>query len=153
MLPVMRNRNVQGLEKMNAFFNDFWKYASERSFRDLMANQEWLPALDVSENDKRVLIRCELPGVDAKDISLDISGDRFTIRGEKKMETDEAGEDEHYHERFYGGFRRTIQLPADINSEAAEALFENGVLKVDLPKAENQQRKKIEITSVQPEQN
>lgn len=107
--------------------------------------QEWLPSVDVTETADKLLIRAELPGLDAKDVSVTISGDLLTIKGEKKQE--EEKKEEHYHssERFYGSFKRSFRLPANINTDAVDATFEKGVLQVALRKTEEARKKEIEI--------
>jgi HSP20 family protein len=110
--------------------------------------EEWLPPADISETEDRVLIKAELPGIEEKDIELTLLGNMLTIRGEKKHEKEEKDEKDENHylgDRYYGSFRRTFQLPADIDSEKAEAIFEKGVLKISVPKLEESRTKKIAI--------
>lgn len=107
--------------------------------------QEWLPSVDVSETADKLIFRAELPGLDAKDVSVTISGDLMTIKGEKKQE--EERKEEHYHssERFYGSFQRSFRLPANIKTDEVDATFEKGVLQVALRKTEEARKKEIEI--------
>jgi hypothetical protein len=92
----------------------------------------------------------ELPGVTEQDIDLSLDQDVLTIRGEKKFEQSEGGEREAFHfmERSYGAFQRSIRLPGPLDPEQVRAVFENGVLQITLPKAQQQERsQKIQIQS------
>jgi HSP20 family protein len=100
---------------------------------------------DITETEDRVLIKAELPGIEEKDIELTLLGNMLTIRGEKKHEKEEKDENHYLGDRYYGSFRRTLQLPADIDQDKAEATFDKGVLKISVPKMEESKSKKIEI--------
>ena len=109
------------------------------------AAAEWLPAAEITETQDRVFVKAELPGLEEKDIDLSISGNILTVRGEKKHVKEDKDENHHIGDRYYGSFRRTFQLPADIDREHAEATFKNGVLTISFPKVEESKTKKIEI--------
>jgi HSP20 family protein len=106
---------------------------------------EWLPAADITENEDRIFVKAELPGIEEKDIDLSICGNLLTIRGEKKHLEEDKDENHYLGDRFYGSFRRTFQLPADIDPDKTEASLIQGVLKISVPKVEEDKRKKIEI--------
>ena len=109
-----------------------------------------MPAVDVKDRKKDVVIKAELPGMDEKDIDVQIAGQVLTISGEKKLEREEGEEDGSYYlsERRYGSFRRSLTIPPGIDPDKVEADFHKGVLTVTLPKlAEAQsESKKIEVT-------
>jgi HSP20 family protein len=107
--------------------------------------EEWLPPADIDETEDRVLIKAELPGIEEKDIELTLLVNMLTIRGEKKHEKEEKDENHCLGDRYYGSFRRTFQLPADIDPDKAEANFDKGVLKISIPKVEESKSKKIQI--------
>ena len=107
--------------------------------------EEWSPSVDISETKDKLVIKAELPGLDAKDVNVSISGDLLTIKGEKKKEEEEKDEHHHYMERYYGSFQRSFQLPVNVKTDKIEATFDKGVLKVTLPKTEEAQKKEIEI--------
>lgn len=107
--------------------------------------EEWSPTLDVSETDNSIIVKAELPGLEAKDIDVSLSGDVLTIKGEKRKEEEEKGEQYHYSERYYGSFQRSFRLPTTIQSDKIEAGFEKGVLKIILPKTEEAKKKEIKI--------
>jgi HSP20 family protein len=84
--------------------------------------------------DKEILVEAELPGIDDNDISLSLQDGVLTIRGEKKLERDEEKENYRMMERRHGSFQRSVRLPDTIDEDNIEASFDNGVLKVRLPK-------------------
>jgi HSP20 family protein len=92
------------------------------------------PHMDVTETDKEIVVEAELPGIDEKDVSLALQDGVLTIRGEKKHEVDEEKENYRMMERRYGSFQRSVQLPDTVDEDKVEATFNNGVLKVSLPK-------------------
>jgi HSP20 family protein len=109
------------------------------------------PRLDVSETDKELKIRAELPGVAEEDLSVELDGDLLTIRGEKKVEEEEKDERHHVVERAFGSFMRTIQLPFAPKPDQVQASFENGVLTIAVPKsAEQQGSHRIQLSHGKP---
>ena len=92
------------------------------------------PHVDVKETDKEIVVEAELPGMDEKDISLAVKGGVLTIRGEKKHEHEEEKVNYRMMERRYGSFQRSLRLPDTVDEDKVEASFENGVLKVIVPK-------------------
>ncbi|MGC8658738.1 MAG: Hsp20/alpha crystallin family protein [Desulfomonilaceae bacterium] len=105
----------------------------------------FMPALDVSETDENVLVKAELPGVDPKEIEVNISGQTLTIKGEKKEDREEKTESLHRIERSYGSFYRAINLPCEVNEEKIEATFKDGVLNLKMPKTEPSKKRTIKI--------
>jgi HSP20 family protein len=106
--------------------------------------EEWSPRVDLSETKDSFIVNAELPGLDAKDVDVSISGNVITIRGEKKKEEEEK-DDHHHVERYYGSFQRSFQLPANVITDKIDASFDKGVLKVVLPKTEEAKKKEIQI--------
>jgi HSP20 family protein len=107
--------------------------------------REWVPSMDISETSEEVIVKAEVPGMDAKDIQVSISNNILTIQGEKKHEKEEKEENVHRVERSYGSFYRSIQLPAEVDSEKADATYKKGILKLKLPKTKQASVKKIAI--------
>lgn len=105
------------------------------------------PSVDISENDKKVTVSMEIPGVDEKDVEVVLDGRRLIVRGEKKSEESDEREGRYYFERSYGAFERVIPLPDEVDEDGAKASFKKGVLKVSVPKSREAQsrRKKIEV--------
>jgi HSP20 family protein len=94
------------------------------------------PRINISERGNEICISAELPGVAGNDIHVDLNDDILTIRGEKKLERSENDENFHFFERSFGSFHRAIRLPAPVKPDQVNAVFENGVLTITLPKAE-----------------
>lgn len=109
------------------------------------------PRVNVVEKENSLEITAELPGVDQKDIELDLSEGMLTLKAEHKQEKEEGGEDERYHvvERAYGTYMRRFAIPFESDQDKVEARFENGVLNVSVPRsAEAEKRtRKIEVRS------
>jgi HSP20 family protein len=120
----------------------------DRLFEDTFARDgsSWVPAVDVQENDKEILLELELPGLKPENVEVTAENGVLTVRGEKKSERKE-GEENRYHivERAYGSFMRTFQLPQGIDEEQINAEFENGILTLHIPKAALPQPRKIQI--------
>ena len=107
--------------------------------------EEWCPSVDISETEDKLLIKAELPGLEAKDVNVSMSGNLLTIKGEKKKEKEEKDEHHHCMERYSGSFQRYFRIPVNVKTDKVEAVFDKGVLKVTLPKVEEARKKEIEI--------
>lgn len=104
-------------------------------------------ALDLLEDEENLVVTAGLPGVKPEDIEVSVQGDLLTIRGEARAESESGRGQFHRRERSYGSFFRQIQLPVRVQSESAEARFENRVLTLRLPKAEEARERRIEVRS------
>jgi HSP20 family protein len=105
------------------------------------------PSLDMAETDKDITVTAELPGVDPKEIEINVTGTVLTLRGEKKNEHEEESSDYHYVERHYGSFHRSVQLPSSVESDKVDATYKDGVLTVRMPKHPGARPKKITVKS------
>lgn len=101
--------------------------------------------IDMYETDKDIVVRAPLPGVTPQDVEITVSGDTLTIRGELKRDETIKREDYIHQEWRYGAFTRSVTLPKPVQADKAEARFENGVLTLTLPKAEEAKVRRIEI--------
>lgn len=142
-----REREIVNLRKdFDGFFDRFF---SEPAFSipKLFSERNWYPSVDVSEGKRNIIVKAEIPGVDKEGIDLSLDGRLLTICGEKKHEKEES--DEHYHrvESSFGLYKRTIELPADVDESKVDAKYKNGVLKVKLKKAKEADPRKIKITT------
>lgn len=106
---------------------------------------KWQPPVDLSETDTHLIIKAELPGIEAKDVDVSITGDRLTIKGEKQQEKEEKEENRYRSERYYGAYERTIDLPVSIEEDKTEATFDKGILTITLPKVEKIKKKQVKI--------
>jgi HSP20 family protein len=108
----------------------------------------WVPVVEASEQDSRFVVRAELPGVNPGDVKLEITDDAVILQGERKSEREEARRGLHLTERQYGQFFRSIPLPERGKAEEARAKFDNGVLEITVPLAEQKtKRREIPIES------
>ncbi len=131
--------------EMNRLFNDvFHGFDLAPSGQNRMFNRGggW-PHIEVSETDKEVKVTAELPGMEEKDVEVELANDVLSIRGEKKTETEDK--DRLFSERYYGRFERRIPLN-EVEADKCSASFKNGVLTVTLPKPAGAQAKSKRIT-------
>jgi len=101
--------------------------------------------LDMYQTANDVVIKAALPGVKPEEVDISITGDTLTIKGEHKEEQEVKQEDYFYKEHRYGGFSRSVTIPVQVKSDKAEAVFENGVLTLTLPKAEEIKPRQIKV--------
>ena len=135
---------IGGLQgEMNRMFDDF--FGRDFAVEPFGRGGEWIPALEVSELDTAVAVKAELPGLDPKDIEVTLANDVLTIKGEKKHESETKEKNFHLVERSYGSFERSVRLPTGVKPDAVDAKFKNGVLTVELPKAEEARTKAVKI--------
>jgi HSP20 family protein len=137
---------LRPLEEMRRMMEDFWMTPFEELGR---WREGFVPKVDVKEEDNRLIISAELPGLDQKDIDLTVTKDSVRIAGEKKHEEKQEEKGYYRHEISYGSFERIVDLPTEVNEDKAEAEFSKGVLTIRLPKSEEAQakQKKIKIKS------
>lgn len=139
--PWKPMRELSTLRKeMDRLWEDFF---GEKAL--LPSEGAWTPAVDVSETKDSIIVKAELPGMDPKDIEVTLSGDMLVIRGEKKEQKEEKGENFHRIETRRGSFSRAIRVPVPVSSDKIDAKYEKGVLKVVLPKKEEVKAKQIEV--------
>jgi HSP20 family protein len=108
---------------------------------------QWLPTVDMSENDRQIHVRAELPGIDPKDVDVSVSEDRLVISGEKKSEAESSGEGWSHRESRYGSFTRAIPLPEAVDPAQVTARYDKGVLTVELQKSPASTARKIPVST------
>ena len=106
---------------------------------------EWTPAVDMFERNGDLVVKAEIPGVDAKDFEVTVEDNTLRLRGERKHETEQEEEGYYRHERFHGSFERLVPLPTEVETEKINATYKNGVLEVVLPKAAESHARRIEV--------
>ena len=124
-------------------FGDFFA----KDFDAPVATTTWNPSVDIFENDNEVVIKAELPGMNAKDIDVRLENNVLMLKGERHFEKETKDENYHRIEREYGSFSRSFALPTAVNGEKVFAEYKDGVLKVVLPKKEETKPKPIQIAA------
>lgn len=112
-------------------------------------NANWAPAIELHDHENYLTLRAEIPGVEAKDLDVEVTREAVSISGEHRLEkrTLEKG---FYHSEFrYGKFQRTVQLPVPVENDQVKAEFKNGILTLTLPKAEELRRKVFKVNLTQ----
>jgi len=105
----------------------------------------WAPAVDIFEDADGIRILAEVPGVKPEDVKISVENNVLTIQGKKEHVTDEKTEHAHRYERTYGAFERTFTLPTTVDAARIKATYEHGVLRVNLPKAEQARPRQIQV--------
>ena len=106
---------------------------------------EWMPPVDIAEDEKEYTIKVELPGVSKEDVKVTVEGGVLSITGERKAEKEEKDKKYHRIERSYGSFFRSFTLPEGTSTEKIGAEFKDGILKLHLPKDEKAKSKKVDV--------
>lgn len=127
---------------MEGMFDEFWRGWAPSIWGE--GSNLW-PTLDIRETDSEVVAELEVPGMKPGELDLTVTENALTIKGEKKAERDETEGEYHVTERGYGAFHRTVQLPAGVDADRAEARYKDGILTITLPKTEKSKVKKIEV--------
>lgn len=151
LIPVNRDRNISQTEPFS-FAN--LRNEIDRLFENLnhgrglhFGTADIVPNTDLAETDTTIEITAELPGLEDKDVKINVADNVLTIKGEKKAEREQKDENYRRVERSYGSFFRSVELPAGTNVDKIQASLSKGVLKVIVPKAAPAQVKKIEVKS------
>jgi HSP20 family protein len=119
---------------------------------DALTSGTWAPPVDVAEDQEKIHVKVEVPGMDEKDLRVNFEDGLLTVSGDRQFE---RKEDHNYHriERAYGSFVRTFSLPRTVDASAIVANYRNGVLEIEIPKKEEAKPKQIQINIGQPQLN
>ena len=136
--------------EMTVFENHFNRFLNEPFFRlertgENLKQNGLNPEVDIYEENGKIVINADLPGIEKKDISIDLHDRVLTIKGERLAEAEVEGKNYYRQERVYGSFQRSFSLAEDVVSEQIEAEFKDGVLKIEIPKPVKEEPKKITI--------
>ena len=143
--------DFRGFNFPSFFRTDFAPFRME-PFRMEFEKVEWLPQIEVLQNNGQFKVRADLPGLTKEDVKVEVTGDLLTLSGERKAETEEKREGFYRSERSYGSFYRQIPLPEGAKIENAAATFQNGVLEITIPAAKVEPPvRKLEITEPKAE--
>jgi HSP20 family protein len=135
---------MRPFDEMRRLMEDFWMAPFEEFGR---WGEPVVPRVDVKEQDNMILVDAELPGMDQKDIDVEVTRDSVRISGERKHEEEKEEKGYYRHEIACGSFERVVDLPTEVDQDKAEAEFSKGILTIKLPKSEEAQAKlkKIKI--------
>jgi HSP20 family protein len=136
-VAVLQNR-------LNSIFNDFTSSNGELENESLSAGN-FIPPVDIYEDANRLVLKLEVPGIPQEDLQINVENQTLTVKGERKLVKDEKEENFHRIERRYGSFVRSFTLPATIETDSAQANYENGVLSIALQKKEAAKPKQLKI--------
>lgn len=123
----------------DGFFRPITRYDSK------LSRWNWNPVVDIYDNDKNIVIKAELPGIDKKNIAIDLKDGVLTLKGERSSDNEIKEEKYHRRERIFGKFERVFRLSADVNPEKIRAEYKDGVLEIQIPKPEEQKPKQITV--------
>jgi HSP20 family protein len=112
---------------------------------DGVSTRPWVPALDIVETENELILKADVPGVELKDIDIQLENGTLTVKGERKLEKEEKNKGFHRMERSYGSFVRIFTVPETVDSENVKAGYEAGVLTITLPKKEIAKPKAIKV--------
>lgn len=155
-VPVHRSEDkepfVHFRNEVDRLFDNFFEGFGSFGSNGLMSMRNgsssmMMPAIDVEDGEKQMVITAEVPGVDEKDLDVTLNDDVLTIHGEKKHDHEEKNGERHYVERHYGSFSRSVRLPFAAGDSDVEAQFDKGVLTITIPKPADYQSKvkRIEV--------
>ena len=133
-------REVVSLQnRFHSIFRDFKESESP------LTTANFVPPVDIYEDEKKVVIKLEVPGIEEKDLDVRVENNTLTVRGERKFESEEKEENFHRIERSYGSFYRAFTLPTTVDADHVEAKYTAGVLKLELKKKVEAQPKQIKV--------
>ena len=130
-------------DRLNRFFDDSYTRAGFGDGQLEMAS--WHPMVDIYDRDEKIVINAELPGLEKKDISIDVKDRVLTLKGERAYDNETEGDKYYRRERAFGKFERSFTLPDGLDAEKIKADYKDGLLSVEIPKPEKEKPKQITI--------
>jgi len=148
LIPWRKNRSMEMSpiqHEINRLFEDFFRLPDVGGESERAPGKGFMPAVDVRETDKEVLVEAELPGIDPKEVQVEIENDALHVRGERTHEEERKRGGYVHTERYYGRFERYLPLPDSIDKDKVEAAYKNGVLKIKIAKRPDAAPRKIDV--------
>lgn len=153
MAEILPTKWKSSVEKMRSeFFDRFDRLFSRMKNEELSERRSEMPFLeypgplvDLEEQDEELIVKAEIPGLSKEDFKVEVDRNRLIIRGEKKSTREEKESNYYYSECSYGSFSRILRLPAEIDPEKVKADYKKGILKIHLPKTEEEKAKKVTV--------
>ena len=142
-MALVRYEPTNLFDQFNNEINRFLNVAP----RQRAANQDrnWMPAVDIREEDDRFVLSADIPGVERKDVEVTMEDGVLTIKGERHAETEDKREGFHRRERVHGTFMRQFTLPDTVNADSISATIKEGVLHIEIPKQAKPEPRKITV--------
>jgi HSP20 family protein len=137
--PLTELNTIQS--EMNRLFNTFFDQPASGG----AVTRRWIPAMDLVETADHYVLRADLPGLSDEDVNIQLEDNVLTISGERRSEAKEEHQGYHRVERAFGGFSRSLTLPAGVDPERVQAHFDRGVLEVEIPKPEQKKPRRVQI--------
>ncbi len=131
-------------DRMNRLFDETLTRTSRGECEDI-ARGVWSPAVDIYETEESIVLKAELPGIDKKEVSIEVKDNMLILKGERKFEKEIKEENYHRMERAYGSFQRIFTLPNIIKKENVKAKYRDGVLEIALPKIKEAKPKHVNV--------
>jgi HSP20 family protein len=145
-MSITRYDPFRDLRALQDEVNRLFSSSLTRDFGDEgLSRGAWAPSVDIYENKDNVVLEAELPGMNREDFELTVENNVLTLRGERRFEKRDEGDNYHRVERAYGQFTRSFTLPQTVSPENATAEYKNGVLRVMLQKREEVKARRIEV--------
>jgi HSP20 family protein len=146
-MSIVRYDPFRDLRTLQEEVNRLFSTNLTRAFDDEgIGRGAWAPSVDIYENKDQIVLEAELPGMKQDDFDLSIENNVITLRGERRFEKTDEGDNYHRVERSYGSFTRSFTLPQTVSPEGATAEYNNGVLRVTLPKREETKARRIQVS-------
>jgi HSP20 family protein len=143
-------RDVVSLQnRLNSLFQDYNRGQNEG---DLVSTAAFVPPVDIYEDEHKIVLKLEVPGLKQEDLDIQLEDNTLTIRGERKFDKEEKEENFHRIERRYGSFFRSFTVPNTVNTEGVKASYEAGVLRIELEKRAEAKPKQIKVQVGGPKQ-
>jgi HSP20 family protein len=147
-ISIYRNYQspLEGLHRLNRMLDEAFSSWPQGGTGSAVTSA-WFPPTDVCEDKNGLEITLELPGVRSEDVKLSLENNILTVRGEKRQESEQNTERVHRYERSYGTFERSFALPSTVDPDQVQARYDNGVLFINIPKAERARPREIPVSS------
>jgi len=144
--PLQEFTSLQ--RQMNCMFEKFFGRSTLLSpFEESISSWEFGPPADIYEDDQKLTCKVEVPGIDEKDIKVEVENHVLSVHGERKLEKDVKEENFRRKERHYGAFSRSFALPSTVDAEKIEANYTHGVLTIQMPKRAGAKPKQIKVNA------
>jgi HSP20 family protein len=145
MTTITRIDPFRELATIQDRFNSLFENFADVNGKDQLAKGNFVPPVDIYEDEHNLVLKMEIPGMNEEDLNVSLENNTLTVSGERKFEQEEKEENFHRIERRYGSFLRTFRLPNTVDGDKVEAVYDKGVLKINLGKREEAKPKQIKV--------